>query len=82
MLAIQAVKHLEIEDTVFAQQFNLATILFADIVDYTVIASSLSPIQVVALLDELYTIFDKLVKKHGVYKGYFTRYSISSFKFS
>jgi hypothetical protein len=80
MLPIQAVKHLEIEDKVFAEHFNLATILFADIVGYTVIASSLTPIQVVALLDELYTIFDKLVKTHGIYKGYFTYYSIFSFK--
>ena len=81
MLPIQAVKHLEIEDKVFAEHYNLATILFADIVGYTVIASSLTPIQVVALLDELYTIFDILVKKHGVYKGSFAHDSIFNFKF-
>jgi class 3 adenylate cyclase len=40
----------------------------ADIVSYTEVASKLTPLQVVRLLNELYTQFDRLCDKHGCYK--------------
>jgi len=68
MLPENAIKHLQTETSLFAEQFEFVTILFADIVDYTLLASMITPIQVVSLLDELYITFDMLAKKHGVYK--------------
>jgi class 3 adenylate cyclase len=69
MLPSKVIKHFQIEDTLFAESFEHVTVLFADIVDYTVIASSLSPLEVVTLLDDLYSKFDVLVRFRGVYKG-------------
>lgn len=44
------------------------SILFSDIVGFTVLASSLSTKDVVMLLNELFSIFDNLVDMHGIYK--------------
>merc|ERR1719359_1605060 len=52
----------------FAESYETVTICFCDIVDYTVLCGTLSPVQVVGLLDELYTRFDNLCMKHKVYK--------------
>ena len=47
MLPEKVIYHLNTNDNLFAESFDMVTILFADIVDYTVVASSLSPLQVV-----------------------------------
>lgn len=52
----------------FAEEFHNVTIFFSDIVGFTTIASTLKPIQIVGLLDDLYSMFDSIAKKHGVYK--------------
>ena len=44
------------------------TILFSDIVTFTNIAAAVSPIQIVSMLNMLYTRFDELTEVHGVYK--------------
>ncbi|GLI61438.1 hypothetical protein VaNZ11_003801 [Volvox africanus] len=54
--------------TVVEEYHDPVTILFTDIVSYTEVASQLTPLQVVRLLNELYTEFDALTDKHGVYK--------------
>lgn len=51
-----------------SENFDEVTILFTDIVGFTTIASQLSPMQVVNLLDDLYHVYDQLSRKHGVYK--------------
>lgn len=50
------------------EKFNLVTIFFSDIVGFTSMAGAMRPIQVMQMLNELYTELDKLVKKHQVYK--------------
>jgi len=50
------------------EKFNLVTIFFSDIVGFTSMAGSMRPIQVMKMLNELYTELDKLVEKHNVYK--------------
>lgn len=50
------------------EKFNLVTIFFSDIVGFTSMAGSMRPIQVMKMLNELYTELDKLVEKHKVYK--------------
>ena len=44
------------------------TILFSDIVTFTKIAAAVQPMQVVGMLNELYSKFDHLTSVHGVYK--------------
>merc|ERR1712227_786415 len=44
------------------------TMLFSDIVTFTVICSKLKPIQVVQLLNNMYTLFDFLCDQNAVYK--------------
>ena len=51
-----------------ADQFAAASILFADVVDFTPLSDSLKPAEVVGLLDHLFTHFDLLADRYGVEK--------------
>ena len=51
-----------------ADHFDSASILFADIVDFTPLAQRLSPAEVVSILDQLFSHFDTLVERHGLEK--------------
>jgi adenylate cyclase len=51
-----------------ADHVECATILFADIVDFTPLSQSLSPAEVVGTLDRLFSHFDTLVERHGLEK--------------
>ncbi|EDQ88293.1 uncharacterized protein MONBRDRAFT_26544 [Monosiga brevicollis MX1] len=44
------------------------TIFFSDICGFTDMSATLEPVQVSNMLDRLYTVFDKLCDKHGLYK--------------
>jgi serine/threonine protein kinase len=55
-------------DRVEPESFDCVTIFFSDIVGFTNIASELTPIKVSDMLDRLYQKFDKLSRKHGVFK--------------
>lgn len=48
----------------FMEHFSNVTVLFSDIVSFTTMASEMSPIQVVSMLNELYCAFDALADKH------------------
>ena len=50
------------------EKYDIVTIFFSDIVSFTSMAGEMRPIQVMRMLNDLYIQFDKLVKKHGVYK--------------
>ena len=51
-----------------ADHFAEASILFADVVDYTLLAQRLPPAQMVGILDQLFSRFDVLVERHGLEK--------------
>ena len=50
------------------QVFDNVTILFSDVVGFTRICSQISPMEVVSMLNAMYTQFDQLSEKHNVYK--------------
>ncbi len=53
---------------VIADKYDVASVLFADIVGFTERASSTAPADLVRFLDQLYSAFDALVDKHGLEK--------------
>ncbi|CAM1324864.1 Uncharacterised protein g8817 [Pycnogonum litorale] len=50
------------------QYFDSVTILFSDVVGFTSICSRISPMEVVSMLNAMYSIFDQLTERHKVYK--------------
>lgn len=51
-----------------ANGFAEATILFADLVNFTQLSERKSPTQLVALLNEIFSAFDRLSEQHGLEK--------------
>jgi adenylate cyclase len=51
-----------------ADHFGSASILFADVVDFTPLAQRLPPTEVVGILDQLFSRFDALLERHGLEK--------------
>jgi adenylate cyclase len=51
-----------------AEQFDEATVLFADLVGFTHLTDSLSPIKLVSLLNEIFSAFDHLSDRHELEK--------------
>ena len=59
---------LKAETRTIADQFSSASILFADVVDFTPLADRLPPTEVVALLDHLFSHFDELAEHYALEK--------------
>ena len=53
---------------VSATEHPMVTILFSDIKGFTTVCSRCQPMEVVGMLNRLYTRFDNLIEKHNVYK--------------
>ena len=51
-----------------ADSFKEATVLFADIVEFTMLAEAVSPEVLVGILNEIFTSFDSIADQHGLEK--------------
>ena len=68
MLPRQVVEKLKAGESVEPEQFQAATVFFSDIVQFTVLASKCTPLQVVNILNGLYTALDNVIETFDVYK--------------
>jgi guanylate cyclase len=64
ILPVEISNILKGEHRTIADQYDEASILFADVVQFTPLARSMSPLELVGLLDEVFMCFDLLVEKY------------------
>jgi guanylate cyclase len=68
VLPAEIAQRLQSDPNSIADHFDDASILFADVVDFTPLANRLDAREVVGLLDRLFTSFDELVDRYDVEK--------------
>lgn len=68
MLPKTVAEQLKRGEAVTAEYFDQVTIFFSDIVGFTTIAAQSKPLEIVNLLNDLYTCFDNIIDRHDVYK--------------
>ncbi|MDY7012050.1 MAG: adenylate/guanylate cyclase domain-containing protein [Cyanobacteriota bacterium] len=61
-------QQLKEKQSTIAQRFSEVTILFADIVNFTPLSSSIPPEKLVELLNQIFSGFDRLTEKYGLEK--------------
>jgi class 3 adenylate cyclase len=59
---------LRLGEPLIADRFDDVTLMFADIVEFTRLSASMSPQELVGVLNEVFTVFDSLVDRYGLEK--------------
>ncbi|XP_045448181.1 atrial natriuretic peptide receptor 1-like [Melitaea cinxia] len=68
MLPLPVLRRLRAQRTVPAEHFDAVTIYFSDIVGFTSIAASSTPMEIINMLNMLYRMFDDTIMNYNVYK--------------
>jgi len=68
VLPAKIAKRLKAKEHPIADHFDDASIIFIDLVGFTKMSSSANPKEIVGLLNDIFTSFDKLADKHGLEK--------------
>ena len=68
ILPAPIVERLQQGETMIADRFEEMGVLFADVVDFTPFSASHPPAEVVRLLNQVFTTFDRLADRHGLEK--------------
>ncbi|CAD5225470.1 unnamed protein product [Bursaphelenchus okinawaensis] len=68
MMPAEAVDVLRRGESVEPELYEAATVFFSDIVGFTVLSSKSTPLQIIAFLNQVYTVTDDVIEQHDVYK--------------
>lgn len=68
LLPCTVAEQLKLGKAVIAESFDDVTVYISDIVGFTVICHTTKPVQVVYMLNAIYTLFDRIVDRYQVYK--------------
>jgi len=68
ILPAQIAERMKKQDGMIADHFPHVSVLFCDIVNFTVLASETKPDKLVTLLNQIFSCFDAICEKHGVEK--------------
>ncbi|XP_064649697.1 atrial natriuretic peptide receptor 1-like isoform X2 [Lineus longissimus] len=68
MMPVVVADRLKTGQIVAPEMFDSATIFFSDIIGFSIISSLSTPMEIIDLLNDVYSLFDGIIKKFDVYK--------------